>query len=254
MTLVVNTTDDGPDLVPGDQSCDTGGLNAVGDPACSLRAAIQETNASGLIDRVEFAVPVADPGHSAGRWTISPSAPLPWVQTPITIDASTQPGHVVNTNPALTASNATMAVVLDGSSAGSTEGLVLRADASEARGLVINGFAGHGLVLSGARSTRRPPSMSGPMPPGRSRWPTAATVSSRAAPMRRSVAADPADRVVVSGNGGQGIRVSSDDVSIRGSIVGLDAATTWPLPNGGNGVRLDNAACRHRWASRVRAT
>ncbi len=46
--LVVNTTLDEPDLDPADGICFTGDLIATGEPACSLRAAVEEANARGV--------------------------------------------------------------------------------------------------------------------------------------------------------------------------------------------------------------
>ena len=48
---IVNSVADVVDATPGDDICDTG--NLVGpDPECTLRAAIQESNASALVDTV----------------------------------------------------------------------------------------------------------------------------------------------------------------------------------------------------------
>ena len=75
---VVNSTGDDPDLSPGDLVCDTGALNAEGDPECTLRAALQEANGFGDAD-VTFAIPVTDPGYDGERWTIALGTALPAV-------------------------------------------------------------------------------------------------------------------------------------------------------------------------------
>lgn len=56
-----NSTGDAGDANPGDAVCDTGVLNSEGDPACTLRAAIEELNALGR-GAIHFAIPTGDPG------------------------------------------------------------------------------------------------------------------------------------------------------------------------------------------------
>ena len=70
LVAVVNSSGDASDLVAGDDVCDTGGLNSEGAPECTLRAAIEEANASAEVDLIHFALPTSDSGHSAGLWTI----------------------------------------------------------------------------------------------------------------------------------------------------------------------------------------
>ncbi|RZV45812.1 MAG: CSLREA domain-containing protein, partial [Acidimicrobiales bacterium] len=72
-TITVNSTADVADINPGDGLCDTGGTNAVGQPECTLRAAISELNANAGVTNIDFSIPVADPGHSGGIWTILPT-------------------------------------------------------------------------------------------------------------------------------------------------------------------------------------
>ena len=90
---VVNSTGDDPDLSPGDLVCDTGALNAEGDPECTLRAALQEANGFGDAD-VTFAIPVTDPGYDGERWTIALGTALPAVTATARIDGTSQPGWV----------------------------------------------------------------------------------------------------------------------------------------------------------------
>ena len=63
-TVAINSTGDAGDNNPGDGVCDTGGT--VGsNPECTLRAAIQEANASAIVDTIEFDIPQTDGGYSA---------------------------------------------------------------------------------------------------------------------------------------------------------------------------------------------
>ena len=137
---MVNSTGDAPDASPGDDICDTGGTNSQGAAECTLRAAIEEANASSLIDTIEFDIPTSESGHSSGVWTISPASVLPSITTTTEIDATSQPGW-----------SSTPLVELDGTSAGgSADGLRVFGDSTEIRGLAINRFGGDGLkVYSG---------------------------------------------------------------------------------------------------------
>jgi CSLREA domain-containing protein len=85
---IVNSTGDADDIAPGDGRCDTGTTNANGLPECTLRAAITEANAAVLVDRIDFAIPAADAGHSAGygrsaRRASCRASPAPSPSTPV---------------------------------------------------------------------------------------------------------------------------------------------------------------------------
>lgn len=147
-TVVVNSTGDAADANPGDGVCATGGLNAVGAPACTLRAAIQEANnGASPVGTVHFGLPAADPGHAGGVWTIRPASLLPALARPVTIDGYSQAGAAVNTSP--TGANAVLPVTLDGVNAGSGYGFALAAGSggSAIRGLMITGFATGGIQV-----------------------------------------------------------------------------------------------------------
>ncbi len=89
--LIINSTGSAPDVAPGDGVCDTGLLNTEGDPECTLIAAIVETN-SGPLNEITFDIPVSDPRHTAGVWTIQTPTAYPQVIAPVVIDGRTQPG------------------------------------------------------------------------------------------------------------------------------------------------------------------
>ena len=80
--------------------------NSVG--VGSLRAQLVLANASPGADEIEFDLEETDDGYdNRGFWVIQPSVPFPEVTGPVTIDATTQPGFVVDP-----------LVVLDGTIAG----------------------------------------------------------------------------------------------------------------------------------------
>src|SRR4051812_40670116 len=85
-TFTVNTVVDAPDSAPGNGICRT----AAG--TCSLRAAIQEANATTAVDTIAFAVP------GAGVHTFTTTG-FPTATRPLIVDGFTQPGSQANTNP-----------------------------------------------------------------------------------------------------------------------------------------------------------
>ena len=143
----VNSTDDEDDAMPGDNQCDTGQLNSAGDPECTLRAAIEEANASAVVDTIHFDIPMTETGYAAAplAFTISPTSALPNFTDALTIDGTTQPEFVAQARPV---------IELDGTSAGIEHGLDIDASSSTVRGLVINRWGNDGIhVSSGAVGT-----------------------------------------------------------------------------------------------------
>lgn len=136
VAVVVNSTGDGSDIVPGDGVCATGSAISASADECTLRAALEEADASALVDTVIFAIPARDFGRAGdGRWTIRPASPLPTVATPVTIDAATQSGAAC----AGSGSPPAPAVVID--AGGGVTGLRVRGEGVTIRGLAIDGAA-----------------------------------------------------------------------------------------------------------------
>ncbi|MEZ5283192.1 MAG: FG-GAP-like repeat-containing protein, partial [Acidimicrobiales bacterium] len=78
--VVVNSTGDASDLSAGNGVCDTGALNTQGDPQCTLRAAIEEANASAGIDTIHFDIPTSEAGYVGGSpayWVIGQASNYP---------------------------------------------------------------------------------------------------------------------------------------------------------------------------------
>jgi len=235
--VVVNSTGNLGDSVLGDGVCDTGGTVGL-DPECTLRAAIGHANATAGDDVIEFDIPVGDGGHSGGVWTITPSgSALPPLSTTITIDGTTQSGYVSNTTAAPGALDGTQVIVVDGGGL-TADGLTIDGDDVSISGLVVNGFDGRGIVINGARA-----GVSG-VYVGTDGLGTTAQANTGHGIQISGVDAvigglAAADRVLVSGNGQQGIEVTAADATIRGAIIGLDATTATDIPNGRNGIRLN---------------
>ncbi|HYW72581.1 MAG TPA: choice-of-anchor Q domain-containing protein, partial [Pyrinomonadaceae bacterium] len=84
--FIVNTTNDGVDVAPGDGLCDTD-INIPGEQ-CSLRAAIMEANASPGDDAIRFELPPSDAGCHliTGQCVIPFSPALPDITSNIEFD------------------------------------------------------------------------------------------------------------------------------------------------------------------------
>lgn len=112
-TLTVTETGDQGDASPGDTACD----HDLGTPGvqCTLRAAIEESNALAGNDNIYFNIPDTDgnyldydnqsPGSNSGDgigqddfWSIRPLTAFPTVSEGVIIDATTQTANQGNTN------------------------------------------------------------------------------------------------------------------------------------------------------------
>jgi Lectin C-type domain/Beta-propeller repeat len=105
----------------------------------TLRAAIDYANTNAVVDKISFNIPTTDLGYNptTGAFTIKPLSSLPDITDAVVIDGTTQPRF--SNNPI---------IELDGSSAGNSNGLIISAGDSTVRGLVVNRFAGNGIVLN----------------------------------------------------------------------------------------------------------
>jgi len=127
-TFTVDATGDAPDVEPGDLTCATSQGN------CTLRAAIQEANATSNelgTQGIDFDIPGSAP-H-----VIQPQTELPAITDPVIIDGTTEPDY-----------QDTPVVVVSGPEAGGeTPGLFVTAGNSTIRGLSIIAFSGAGIRL-----------------------------------------------------------------------------------------------------------
>ncbi len=152
VAVVVNSTGDQPDISIGDDKCDIGSLNSEGAEACTLRAAIQEANASLIVDAIHFDIPTSESGYSPSpvAFTIQPGSLLPEVSTAMTIDGSTQAEYVTEGRPV---------IELDGVgvSAGEENGLWITGGGTTVRGLVLNRWGDDAIDLeaNGGQHDRR---------------------------------------------------------------------------------------------------
>src|SRR5262249_976477 len=134
--FVVNTDTDEADVNTTDGVCDTD-LAALG-LQCTLRAAIQQANASTGSNMISFNIP------GDGVHTISPTSALPPINASVTIDGYTQPGSVPNSNGPGLGDNSVHLIELRGDKVGGPNapiGLRLAGGSSVLRGLVVWDFS-----------------------------------------------------------------------------------------------------------------
>jgi uncharacterized repeat protein (TIGR01451 family)/CSLREA domain-containing protein len=122
--FTVNSVADGGDASPGDGLCDDGGGQ------CTLRAAIEEANATAGSDEIDFDL------AGIGVHTIAPASPLPQITDTLTIDGTTQSGF-----------SGTPVIELDGTGSGGFVGLDIAAPDTVVRGLVIDRFPFVGMAV-----------------------------------------------------------------------------------------------------------
>ena len=144
-TFTVNDTSDAPDAFTTSNICDTDVFTS-GDQ-CSLRAAIQQANATTGADVINFNIP------GTGGKTIAVNSTglgtLPAVTEQVTINGYTQPGSSPNTKTV--GNDAVLKVELNGANAPGATGLEIKSvsGSSVIKGLVINRF-GEGISIDGA--------------------------------------------------------------------------------------------------------
>ncbi len=236
--VTVNSTGNSPDTSPGDGVCNTGGTIG-GNPECTLRAAIQEANASATIDTIHFSIPAA---LTSGTHLITPGSNLPDITAPVTIDATTEPDFA-----------GTPIITLSGQSAGFfATGLVLEAgaDNSTIRGLVIRDFDFDGIEVApgndgstiagnyiGRVNVSGVDSGAGTNNGNAGIWGRGSNTTIGGP--------NTADRNVISGNGAQGIVLTGeavDGIRIENNYIGIAATGSALLANGTDAIDVENGA------------
>ncbi len=146
--LIVNSTGNAPDFDPVDGVCNV----TDGSPVCTLRAAMEESNASAGYQAILFDIAISDPGYIASTtsFRISPTGTLPFIEDAVLIDGYSQSEATGNTAPFGSALNTVIKIELDGGliADGSPDGLDLIAGDSTIRGIAIGGFSGSGIIVS----------------------------------------------------------------------------------------------------------
>ena len=236
-TFVVNTVSDEEDAFLGDGVCEVGfGPGGF----CTLRAAIQQANASQGRDVIEFHI-----FGDSGVQTITPSTPLPPITEQLTVDGFSQPGASPNTLAKGT--NAELLIELSGSgltNAGDHTGLSISASDSVVQGLVINRFGGAGVhIFDTASLVRLEQNFIGTDPTGTQDFGNAIGVLDEG--LGTSIGGNfPQDANLISGNDGPGIAIRNRATSTQAShnLIGTDKSGTKRLGNAEEGVEITGSS------------
>ncbi len=252
-TFTVNSTGDRGDFNLEDGRCFTGDTS-FGAEVCTLRAAIEQANATNGADEIHFGIlAFRDGGCDAvsGVCTITPASGLPSITDPLTIDGYTQPGADENT--LARGSNADLRIELSGASApvDTSGALEIFASGVTVRGLVINRWANRsGVWIDGrdldsgpitADSNRVEGNFIGTDPSGTLDLGNGIDGISLFEARDTTVGGTSrAARNLVSGNSTGGVSISegSTENSIQGNLIGTTANGTSPLGNVRDGVAV----------------
>jgi parallel beta-helix repeat protein len=247
--ITVDSKLDTTDSNVGDNICDDGSGN------CTLRAAIQESNATTGTQTITFNISGTADFVNGGQngYTIQPTSGLPNITDTVNIDGYTQPGSQANTTIAPNPLNGRLLIELDGSGAGNVNGLSLRADSIVIRGLVINNFGEDAVDVDYDNSVIAGNYM-GTEPDGTTAAPNdnlAIGTGIGTTDGLRIGGLVPADRNLVSGNGtvsqGGGISPNTghNNWTIQGNYIGVDKTGLVALgnaqPGGSGSLSLDNS-------------
>jgi CSLREA domain-containing protein len=224
--IVVNSTAERDDESGGSGDCDTGETvtrDGKDEPECTLRAAIRTANARAGRDSVSVDVP------GAGPHTVVLASPLPAVTDPAVLDATTQPGYAG-------------APLLAVDAAGQPLGLDLAAAETTVRGLSVGGATEAGVLVAGPSGVVLEANWIGVAPSGAAA-PNGLGVEVRGASGAVIGSVEAGRGNVISGNVGHGVWIADggSGAVLLGNRIGTDAAGTGAVPNGGDGVRVEDA-------------
>jgi CSLREA domain-containing protein len=243
-TFTVNSTSDAQDADLTNAVCDVN--TSQSGNQCTLRAAIQQANATPGADTINFHIP----GDKRKVKTISPSSDLPTITEQVSIDGYTQPGAHPNTK--VVGNDAALKIQLDGTSVGNNGFQISNSSNSVIKGLVINRFGNSAIYIFGdSVGNRIEGNFIGTNPKGtRDRGNGGTAVSIYDGPTKDMVVGGtaPAARNVISGNRG-GVEmgngtggVPAEGHRIQGSYIGTDKSGTKDLGNDFDGIFLDDTS------------
>lgn len=244
--ITVDSKLDTVDSNVGDNICDDGSGN------CTLRAAIEESNATAGTQTIAFNISGTADFTNGGQngYSIQPTSGLPNITDTTTIDGYTQPGAQANTAVAPQPLNGRLLIELRGMAGLGMPSM--QANGSILRGLVINSFDSSGVIIWGD-DIRIVGNYIGTDPTGMIARPNtnnginghASGTSDRAI----IGSTNPADRNIISGNAGAGItpNTDQDDWVVKGNYIGLGAdgvtqiGNSAPI-NGPGAMSIDNCS------------
>ena len=235
-TFTVNQTGDASDSALGDgpNVCDVD--LPIGGDQCTLRAAIEESNATAGHDVIAFNIP------GDGVHTIQPLTALPAIVDQATVDGLTQPGASANTQPVGKPSDAVLLIQLDGINFPNdpiVNGFDIQAGGagSAIRGMVINNYAPYSGVNISANSVTVAGNYLGTNPAGTTARPNGFGIGVVDGTGNTIGGPAPADRNLISGATRGGL-FSNPPLAIQGNYIGVTADGKSPLGNAWDGISL----------------
>lgn len=199
----------------------------------NVNADVVATGTYGAADTIAFSI------AGAGPHTLSVGAlPLPTLTVPVLIDGYTEPGSSANT--LAVGNDAVLNIVLQGTTPG-VHGLTLFQGASGSiiRGLVISGHF-FGIQLQASNVTIAG-NFIGTNSSGTAAAPNSVGINVTNGNLGNNTlgGTTPADRNLISGNSGSAIIINSQlSNTVQGNYIGVNAAGTAALANGGAGIVL----------------
>jgi len=234
-TFTVTSATDLADVNPGDGVCDA---TASIEDTCTLRAAIEQANATSGADVIDFDI------IGGGVQTITPSSALPDITDQVTIDGYTQPGASPNTKTV--GDDAALKITLDGTNLPNSSGLEISSSSgSVIRGLVINRFHNGVFIHGTSVGNRIEGNYIGTNPTGTiDHGNNFNGVDIAGGPSETVVGGSTPDkRNVISGNDGTGVFIDASNANlIKGNYVGTDKSGTKDLGNTSSGVAIEDAS------------
>ncbi len=240
LTMTVNSTGDTDDSSPGDGECRTGGN------VCTLRAAIMEANARPGPENIHFNI------SGSGVREIRLYSDLPTISDEtggVVVDGFTQPGSQPNTNAISQGSNAVIRIQIVGSNNSGPIGFSISSPNNVIRGVamynmfrkvwIVGGHADNNVIsgsyigITAAGTGGATSSYGGSF----------GITISYAGSYNRIGGANPADRMVISGNADDGIDMDSlgtEHNVIYGCIVGLSPNGSARIRNRSDGIDINH--------------
>lgn len=266
--ITVDSKIDSSDASIGDNICEDGAGN------CTLRAAIEESNATAGVQSIFFNISGPADFINGGQngYTIQPTSGFPVISDSVIIDGYSQPGAQANTAIAPNPLNGTLLIEVNGENAGGDGSFghpsniiglsfVSGSQLSTVSGLVINRFTGPGITIgSGVDDFRLSGNYIGTDPTGLINngnngigVTILGTSSTSGGPENGKIGGNlPSERNIISGNdsttsdvnlvqGSQGISITSESKGweIKGNYIGIGADGVSIIPNELGGITVD---------------
>jgi CSLREA domain-containing protein len=241
--FVVDSTQDAPDADITDNKCAVVRLVPPGTPQppdiCTLRAAIEQANATAGADAINF--DILDNLAGAGVKTIAPVAALPAITEQVTVNGYSQPGASPNTKAV--GNDAVLLIELSGANiASGANGLrITGGTGSVVKGLVINEFSQDGVLLGSSGTTGNRiegnyigTDATGTHDVGNGGYGVELLQSDDNTIGGTSAGA----RNLISGNEAEGIIIESSSNTVQGNYIGTKKDGTSGLGNSGHGLYI----------------